>query len=130
MLRYFAFLIILYISIGASAQNKLTGKVEDADSNRPLAGATVQVQGSIKFAVTDAFGVFTINGLTESTVTLLVKYLGYEDKVTEVSVQGTDILIQLSESVTITDEVVINATRCLQSRLAGSPLQRSQRLKV
>jgi len=73
-------LFVFTILIGTNsiyAQNiKVTGKVTEAETDVPLPGATVQVQGTTGGTVTDLEGNFTVSNL-KSTDTLLISFVGY-----------------------------------------------------
>lgn len=105
--------VFVLLTIFVHAQKfTVSGTVRDARSNQLLAGATIQAEGTNKFAVADAFGKFTIDKLPAGDYTLLVKFLGYESKFERITIQdNTTVLVSLHESTMLTDEVVINATR-------------------
>lgn len=90
----------------------VAGTIRDAKSNQALSGATVQVEGTNKFAVTDAFGKFMIDRIPTGEYVLLIRSLGYEAKSERVTLNNNTTLdVSLPESIQLTDEVVITATR-------------------
>jgi outer membrane cobalamin receptor len=95
--------LMLISSIGAFAQ--VSGKVVDSDTNEPLPGATILVQGTDEGVVTDFDGNFSIQSATAGT-TLVISYLGYET--TEVSAKE-GILVSLLQSLNTLDEVVVSS---------------------
>lgn len=112
MLRSLLFAVSVLAASGASAQFTLSGTVRDQNSNQSLPGATVQIESINRFAVADEFGRFTFSRLPASEYTLVVKFVGYEDKSETVDLrENTELAIYLNEKVTITDEVVVTATR-------------------
>lgn len=96
----------------AIAQLTLSGSVRDKNSSQSLPGATVQIEGTNRFAVADDLGQFTFNRLSASRYTIIIKFLGYSDKIETVDLSSdSKITIHLEEKVIMTDEVVITATR-------------------
>ena len=90
------------------AQTKLTGKIVD-ETNQPLPGATVVLQGTQSGASSDFDGNFTFE--TSSTSgTILVSFVGYEAK--NLTFNGTKNFgaISLKPSAESLDEIVITAT--------------------
>jgi len=90
------------------AQTKLSGNVVD-ETNQPLPGATVILQGTQSGASSDFDGNFTFE-TNVSSGTLLVSFVGYETK--SVTFNGSANLgtIKLSPSAEALDEIVITAT--------------------
>ena len=56
----------------------LSGRVLDSDSNQPLAGASVIVDGSSAGSVTDANGNFSLSDLQPTQPLIVISYIGYE----------------------------------------------------
>lgn len=104
---------LLLLAMFAHAQKySVAGTIRDAKNNQVLPGATVQVEGMNKFAVADAFGKFFIDKLPTGEYVVHIQYLGYEAKTERVVVSNNTTLdVALPESVQITDEVVVLATR-------------------
>ena len=61
----------------AQATGTITGVVLDESNRRPLAGATVTVDGSVRRAVTSAEGRYTIPGVPSGRVELRASRIGY-----------------------------------------------------
>lgn len=71
-----ALVLTLLVASGAWAQTvTVTGTVTD-EKNEPLIGASIQVKGTQKGAITDMDGKFTIQGVSKNA-TLIVSYVGY-----------------------------------------------------
>ena len=98
----------LAISAGiASAQQNVTvtGTVVD-DKGEPVIGAAIQVKGTLLGAVTDEYGVYSLE--TRSNATLEVSSIGYATQ--EIAVNGrTRIDITLAEDTTELEETVVIA---------------------
>ncbi len=74
-------------SIGPSPEVVLTGRITDKVTGSPLEGAQVSVDGGALGAVTDLYGVYTLN-LPDSwagrRITIVVQFLGYATNQREV----------------------------------------------
>ena len=90
----------------ASAQSKqVTGTVANTD-NRPIAGATVLVEGTTVGTTTDANGRFSISAPADGT--LKISFIGYQTQT--VSVAGkTQINVSLQEDTQAIDDVIVVA---------------------
>ena len=103
---YFSFFFILFSFI-ASAQFSVSRKLTDED-NQPLAGAYVQL--SDKQTLTDVNGEYSFSGLSASTYTLSISYVGYipyEKTIQLTSNQVVNIVLEI-DAQTI-EQIVIEA---------------------
>jgi len=102
--------LTLLAGMGVFAQGKVVGKVIDGDTNEPLPGANVVLKGTKYGTATDFDGNFTIEA-PAGDYTLLVSYVGYEDKTMAVHITNgktTNVgTIKLSPSAESLGEVVI-----------------------
>lgn len=103
----------LLLAIGASAQKyALSGTVRDEQRNEVLTGATLEVEGINRHAVTDGQGSFKITDLPAGNYTVVVRFLGYVQKKEEINLQrDVEIVISMEASFQMTEEVVVYATR-------------------
>ncbi|WP_456379251.1 TonB-dependent receptor [Lutibacter sp.] len=101
--------VVMFISTSAVfAQTKLTGKIVD-ETNQPLPGATVVLQGTQTGASSDFDGNFTFE-TSNTSGTIAVSFVGYQTKMLTFSGNknfGTIALVPSAESL---DEIVITAT--------------------
>lgn len=112
MLKSFLSAALALFLCNAFAQVTITGFVQDKKDNKSLPGATIQVDGSGRAAVTDELGYFRIERLPVGQYTFRIKFLGYADKTETVDLsENTEVVFLLEEKPTITDEVVVTATR-------------------
>ncbi len=112
MLKFLFAVAMLTVACHAQAQFDVTGTIRDAKDRQPLPGATVQVEGSQTSAVTDDLGWFRLEKVSEGEHTLIIRFLGYSDKRGTLTLQGNTTLdFALEEASTMTDEVVVSATR-------------------
>ncbi|MFH6962579.1 SusC/RagA family TonB-linked outer membrane protein [Flavobacterium plurextorum] len=103
---------ILFISVGIKAQNteptiqsKLNGTIVDQITNQPVIGASVNIKGTTHSVETDLDGKFYFQTGQKFPYTLQISYIGYLSK--EVVVDGSPIVIKLTEQVEKLDEIVV-----------------------
>lgn len=115
------FMLFLLTGALVQAQDRISGKIVDADNGQPLLGAQVLLAPSDKGTVTDDFGRFSILK-NEGDHALIIKYLGYEDKQVSLSTPDVDMgVIALTRSNTTLDEVVVSASaKNFKSEFVGS----------
>ena len=107
----------------------IKGRVADLN-NEPIIGASIIKKGSTIGTITDANGNFFLN-VDENDV-LIIKYIGYKDKEVVVTNNKQIISIQIEESLTEVDEVVVIGYGTMKKRdLSGAVSQiRSQDLMI
>jgi len=101
--------VALVLSWQAYAQQTLTGVVKSAGTG-PLAGATVELVRDKLVTITDASGRFAFANLSGTAYEAEVRYVGFQTKRITL-VAGVVAEIVLEESTTLTDEVLVLATR-------------------
>ena len=106
-------LVLLVLAWGtAIAQHSVRGTVRESSGLRPLQGATVQVEGGKQSAVSDEFGQFRLEKIPGGRQVLLVRFLGFTEQIDSIDVPVSGRLdYNLEESSTITEEVIVRATR-------------------
>ncbi|MFI3327861.1 MAG: TonB-dependent receptor [Rikenellaceae bacterium] len=93
------------------------GEVRDAKGGEPIIGASVMLNGSFVWAVTDRYGRFALNSAADATngVEITVSYLGYVSQVVQLSKERiyasatVPVAIMLRESSLAIEEVVVMA---------------------
>jgi iron complex outermembrane receptor protein len=111
---------LLACNVAFAADTHIHGVIRDSATRRPLAGASVSVQGTSLGAVTARDGVFHLHDVPEGAVRLVVSYVGYRRRTIDL-VAARDVRIEVllqAEDVRLSD-VVIHAAR----RDAGMPTQ-------
>ena len=80
-LRLIHFLLVIVLCVCSAnnlvAQTTVKGQVVDAETDEPLIGAAVSIEGTSHGSVTDIDGYFT--QVVNQNQTLVIKYLGYKD---------------------------------------------------
>jgi len=105
--KHFSMVVFLLTSTAIFAQTNLSGKVVD-ETNQPLPGASVVLQGSKTGASTDFDGNFTFETSSISG-TILVSFVGYETKSLTFNGSKNFGTIALKPSAESLDEIVITA---------------------
>ncbi len=95
MKKIFAHLLFLTISALSFGQSSITGIIKDKVSGEFLTGATVMIQGTQLGAIADFDGVYTIEGVPNGAHQLVVKFLGFKEIITPVTVNGTNITLNI-----------------------------------
>lgn len=100
----------------------LEGLVRDAETKEPLMGVYVQVEGTVKGAITNDDGRFVLKreGLPIPT-SLVFSYVGYAKQTILVTIDQKSIEVKLEEEAIMTEEVVIIASR-VSERIVESPV--------
>lgn len=104
-------MLAFHICMPLTAQNictgTLTGTVVD-EQGQGIAGAAVWIRSREEGQAADYTGRFRFEHLCPGNYEVRVQFLGYQDAVVQVRIDGTvDKVIQLKEAVTQLDEVVI-----------------------
>ena len=86
------------------AQRNLTGKVTDAETSEPLAGATVVVTGTNVGTLTDGNGAFQLKAGNDAT-TLTVSYTGYNSQT--IAIGASNVIDVVLQAGAVLDEVVV-----------------------
>ncbi|MDZ7722370.1 MAG: carboxypeptidase-like regulatory domain-containing protein [candidate division KSB1 bacterium] len=106
--------IIFIVGLACSAfAAEITGRVLEADTNKPLTGANVSVQGTDWGASTNASGKFVLSNLPEGTYKVKIAYMGYETETRTVKLKDNDknLTIALSPRAVPMGEVKVTSTR-------------------
>ncbi len=94
--------LLMFVSLTALAQKKITGHVSDA-SGEPIIGASVVVKGTSNGTITDMDGNFSLNA---DKGMLVISYIGY--KTQELSIAGNvSFKIILKDDTELLDEIVV-----------------------
>jgi len=90
MRRWILILAALCIGTNARAQDagRITGTVTSSEDGQPIPGASVQVVGTIRAAVTDASGKYVISQVPVGRQTIRARHLGFASALQAVEVRG------------------------------------------
>ncbi|HET6995957.1 MAG TPA: SusC/RagA family TonB-linked outer membrane protein, partial [Chitinophagaceae bacterium] len=96
--------LILFITGGLLAQNRVAGKITNQSDNQPVVGATVQEKGATNTTVSGSDGTFTIT--VGNNATLVITFVGYAPQ--EIKVNGRNsISVAMQPVVAGLNEVVV-----------------------
>ena len=116
MNKFYICLALCLASFSSWAQETLSGKVLDAQTNEPLIGAAVWTTKAGRGAVTDQNGDFTISKLPAEILILKVSYLGYESLEQEFKLPYSgELVLRLNSKDILTEEFIVSATRASES---------------
>lgn len=119
--------VVNFLSLSNEAFLSFSGKVFDAETNEPLAGATVQIIELAKGTFTDSKGRFRIANLKPSKYSLKVSYIGYQTKVlNEIDLsKENEVTLFLYPEIKSTKEVTVEATRVVDNEAAMLTLKKN-----
>lgn len=138
ILLYFGVLVLSLGQAGIShAQTTglgtLTGRVTDAQTKEPLAGANVFVVGTNTGAVTDLNGEYMIRNIRPGKQHIRVSYIGYQTKEIEIVIESntsSKLDIALRETALQSREVVVTAQRSGQQSAINQQLSSNSVVNV
>lgn len=122
------------ISVGVLAAQDLTitGRVLDKNTNSPIPGVSVFIPEFNRGVVTDLDGNFKITALPEKNITFQISYIGYSTQVQTMrpSTTGKAVVIQLEESMTNIDEVVISGAYIMSKESSPISIEKVDRIAI
>jgi iron complex outermembrane receptor protein len=118
-------LMMLMFIFGAFAQSngKISGYVTDAQSNEPLVGANVILEGTAMGASSNREGYFIIENVPAGQYVIVVSYIGYRDTRSTVTIaanQTIQIDVALQQVGLTGEAVVVSASRKVE-KLTEAP---------
>ncbi len=112
-----AFTLPAFDAASQSIRQTVRGRIIDEDSRTPLPGANVRVLDSEQLlgASTDADGNFRIENVPTGRITLLISFIGYEERVIPnllvTAGKETVLEVVLKESLVVMEDVVVTANQ-------------------
>lgn len=93
MKKLFLFILLLFVILPAFSQSKirsqLSGKIKDAKSGVPLAGASVVLADFRRGTITDTGGIYTFRNIPSGHTIIEISYTGYRTIVEHIDITGT-----------------------------------------
>lgn len=121
--KYLLLCAFLMMSVMAFAQKgSIKGKVLD-ETNQPLPGASVSIDGTTLGATTDPNGNYTISGVNAGNYTLTAKFIGYAASKQVVTVGSSVLTVNFglkSENTSLNEVVVVGYGSQRKKDLTGS----------
>lgn len=109
-------IILALVTTTSYCQTVVSGTVTDASDN-PIAGVNILIKGKLTGTVTDAGGAFELNTSQEPPFTIIVSMIGFQRQELEIAAASSNLVLRLSESNVVIDEVVVSASRVEESIL-------------
>ena len=104
--------LCLVLSMVSNSQNhRLYGTITDKNSGEQLMGATIHVEASNIYSISNSYGFYSLS-IPKEKVKINVSYIGYQTKIIELDI-NSDLHrnIKLNELITSLDEVHIKAEK-------------------
>lgn len=114
------FLFFTLVSFTSFAQTTVSGTVKDANGEA-LVGINVIVKGTITGAPTNLDGKFSFTTNTPLPFKVQVSGVGFQTKLIDVTSSGQNLDVTLDEQVSVTDQVVVTASR-VEEGILQSPV--------
>ena len=112
---FILFMAVFFTGNALAQSGKITGTLLDAETNEPLIGATVGIQGTTKGAITDIDGNYLMLNVAPGTYVLEARYIGYAKVVVQDVIVRTDLTTTQNFKLSLEsfegEEVVVVAER-------------------
>ncbi|MGC6479304.1 MAG: TonB-dependent receptor [Flavobacteriaceae bacterium] len=112
MRLFISVFLLLSFSLQAQQLGQISGRVVDTQSELPLPGATVVLDGTTIGAVTDMDGYFIIENVPTASYNIRCSYIGFQSKtlfnIIVKSVGTPPLLFKLTEAENELDEIVVS----------------------
>ena len=111
MKKVFSVFLMIYLCQISIGQNILTGKVSDRKTGEVIAGATVYIPELKTGDIADKNGVYKIDKLPRTSVTVQISFIGYKSLIEKIDLSATTIRnFELDQAITEINEIVITGT--------------------
>src|SRR3982751_466702 len=111
----------LFLVAGAYAQGNnliyISGKVNDKETGKPLAGVSVEIKGTIAGTITSDSGNFNLRTKNKFPLTLVFTSIGFAPQEYVVKGIESNLYVALETQTSLGNEVVVTASRVSESRL-------------
>ncbi len=87
---------------------RIDGRILDKESNAPLWGASILIEGTQKGTLSNAKGTFSLNNVAQNSK-ITIRYVGYLEKTIAISEGFQHVLLEKSSY--LNDEVIVQGTR-------------------
>lgn len=105
-LLFFSLCFFCSLTLYAQEKRAISGRVIDAQDDRPLPGVTISVKNTGQGTATDANGMFRLS--VDRTAVLVLSYVGYQTKEVPVNDSGQIIIRMEGSTVKLNDVVVVS----------------------
>ena len=111
-------ILLCYTTASLAQTGQLKGTITEAESAEALPGINIGIAGTTLGDATDAEGQFVINGIPEGDHTVQITAVGYEKVTREITIEDgstTTISVELEKNILGMNEVIVSATRSVES---------------
>ncbi len=111
-MRIFVSLVTVLLFAGQVLAAALAGKVVDAQTGKPLAGANIYLEGTARGASTDADGMYYFE-VSPGTYTVVCTFVGYVEVKKTVTIKEETLTLnfELRPNILRTSEIIVEASR-------------------
>lgn len=113
--RYLHLLLILLSFTSLEAQTIVSGTIKDRETNKPLAGASIAVKGTVRGTTSNADGKYSLSVEQAVPYTLVFSFIGFSTEEIVVSENNAVIDMAMKEVSVLGMEVVVSASRVEES---------------
>jgi outer membrane receptor protein involved in Fe transport len=121
MKKLLSVFIALFVGLVMVAQTNISGTVTEAKTGQPIPGANIKVVGKSIGTTTDFDGNFSLKVAQNPPFTIEVSLIGFSSTKVEITQNNQIVNINLSETATALDEIVVSASRTPE-RILESPV--------
>jgi hypothetical protein len=126
MKKFYIICVVLSMAILTHAQNltqTVKGTITDKISEKPLAGATVSVEGSSISSTSDANGAFVLKDVPVGRIKINITFIGYQTaSIPEVLVTtGKEVVLDIAmeQNIASLDEVVVKGNKTKKGNVSN-----------
>ncbi|MEQ6122809.1 TonB-dependent receptor [Pseudotenacibaculum sp. MALMAid0570] len=131
--KYYWIIVVVLFTTTMSAQDcniSLKGVVKDFHDGSLISEATVQVEGTKKYAITDKNGVFTLSNLCDSNLWLIVSHVSCDTKRIKVNtLKGNFIEIRLEHHIEELTEVKVTSKTAKKTETSQETVLKTETLQ-
>lgn len=117
MKKHIFTLFLLFVFAQSFSQKNVEGIITDAKSGIPLVGVNVYIQNTTIGTISNSKGEFAIASANNAPITLIISMVGYQSQQIQVDNERSLLNIALEEQTYFGDEVVISASKVVESSL-------------
>ena len=121
MKKLLSVVFALFVGTVMVAQTTISGSVTEAKTEQPIPGANIKVIGKSMGTTTDFDGNFSFTVNHELPFTIEVSLIGFSTTKVEITQNNQSVNVELAESATALDEIVVSASRTPE-RVLESPV--------
>jgi iron complex outermembrane recepter protein len=121
MKKLLSVFIALFVGLVMVAQTNISGTVTEAKTGQPIPGANIKVVGKSIGTTTDFDGNFSLKVAQNPPFIIEVSLIGFSSTKVEITQNNQIVNVNLSETATALDEIVVSASRTPE-RVLESPV--------